>query len=328
VILGYLVIFTELATTTGWYTEHVNNNRMVLSLKSGIHHEVNWALDRLCRLCDNDKFHLKALPGLIQALFEWPQWYLTEGISFNSEINALFSTPLEHEKKTRHALLSMLVLRSASQNTPNAQSLAESPRTRPLILDAFQKLDPSDDSQAECLLWTLEFYLAILAVDPSAGTSFPPELNPIPILSRIASTSTNRALLVTSLNVLANLFSNPSNVPYLKADSPVLDATLRYLPVFTLGDTELTEACVMYLFAYLSNQAMAKAFLHHQDMPTALRLLVQLLISDQVETTTQVKIIDPASPVSSTASGRTRRLMKVEADLIGRISEPGRTIQW
>jgi chromatin structure-remodeling complex subunit RSC9 len=302
---------------------------MVLSLKSGIHHEVNWALDRLCRLCDNEKFHLQDLPGLIEALFEWPQWYLREGLNLQGGMQSLFSGTAENEKKTRHALLSILVLRSASLNLPNATSLAASPRTRPLILSALQVLNPSNDTHAEFLLYAIELYLSILAVQPTATLSFPAGQNPVPVLANIAKTSSNRSLAIASLSTLSLIFSDPINAPNLKANSPALDASLRFLPVFTLGDKELTEACINYLYAHLSNPVMTKTFLLHPDMPSTLRLLVMLLLSEQEEEETTVDLGGGAPlPPQLEQSTRYRVFSKQELDELGAMPEPGRAIEW
>src|ERR1700728_4748048 len=75
----------------GWYTEATPLNRMLLSLRSGIDADIGWALNRLCRLCDNEQFVLKTIPGLIDALFEWPEWYANEGYKEHAEVTSLFS---------------------------------------------------------------------------------------------------------------------------------------------------------------------------------------------------------------------------------------------
>ena len=38
--------------------EGTNNNRMLLAIRSGILPEIGWALDRLCRLAQNDQFFI------------------------------------------------------------------------------------------------------------------------------------------------------------------------------------------------------------------------------------------------------------------------------
>jgi chromatin structure-remodeling complex subunit RSC9 len=298
---------------------------MVLSLKSGIHHEVNWALDRLCRLCDNERFHLQELPGLIEALFEWPRWLLHDGLAAQTPAHALFSSPAEHEKKTRHALLSILVLRSASLNLPNATALAASPRTRPLILAALQRLDPAHDTHAEFLLYTVELFLAILPVAPGTALAFPPGQNPIPILADLAHSSSNRSLAIAALSTLSLIFAEPQNAVHLRSTTSALDSAVRFLPAFTLGDKELSEACVSYLYTHLSNSHMAKAFLLHPDMASTLRLLIMLLVAEQEEETNMIAL-GPA-PVLGPPP-RFRMLSALELEELGPMPEPDRSLHW
>src|SRR5580658_5940204 len=112
---------------------------MLLSLRSGIDGEIGWALDRLCRLCDNEQFLLRAIPGLTDALFEWPEWYAKQASQEGSELNIIFSPAPPQDRRKRHALESLFILRNAALNEPNALELASHPRTRPLILMVLQK---------------------------------------------------------------------------------------------------------------------------------------------------------------------------------------------
>ncbi|CAK5280592.1 unnamed protein product, partial [Mycena citricolor] len=78
-----------------WYTENVPNNRMVLALRSQIPSEINWALDRILRLSRNEDFSLKKISGLRDALYEWPEWYVSDGLQTSNEMHSLFSVPPE-----------------------------------------------------------------------------------------------------------------------------------------------------------------------------------------------------------------------------------------
>jgi chromatin structure-remodeling complex subunit RSC9 len=301
---------------------------MVLSLRSGIHHEVNWALDRLCRLCDNEKFHLQDLPGLIEALFEWPEWYIREGIKGRHSLSALFSKPAEDEKNTRHALLSIMVLHNASVFLPNAMSLFKYSRTRPFILDAMQQLDPNDDTQAEFLIILIQLFGTIIAAQPSSAIVPSPNTNPIPALENVVKVTSNRSLLVASLTTLALLFTESQNAAFFKATSPTLAAALRCIPMFTFADKDVTDAALNYLYVHLSNASMAKAFLLHPDMPSTLRLLVQLILSEQKEEIMAVPILSTPVFPSGYMHTRFRGLSKQEADVIGVMPEPERTYEW
>ena len=145
----------------GWYTEPTHNNRMVLALCSGIDSEIAWALDRLCRLCNNERFVLKEIPGLTEALFEWPFWYVKDGASEVGGRSQIFSLRREEERWIRHALESMFILRNSAQNAPNSQELVGRRATQELILLALHRLDPDIDHHAEFLLNTVDLLQTI-----------------------------------------------------------------------------------------------------------------------------------------------------------------------
>jgi chromatin structure-remodeling complex subunit RSC9 len=129
---------------------------MLLALRSGIDSEIGWALDRLCRLCNNEQFLLNAIPGLTDALFEWPEWFIEEhrrlateaaegweGGSRRLRTGALFSLTGERKRKIRHALESIFILRNSALNEPNARELASHKKTKQLVLDALRYLAPT-----------------------------------------------------------------------------------------------------------------------------------------------------------------------------------------
>lgn len=315
-----------LTVALGWYTEPTASNRMVLSLRSTIHTEIGWALDRLHRLCTNDLFILKTLPGLTDALFEWPEWYVKEG-HLESEQYPFFSSPPEADRKRRHAIESLFVLRNSATNEPNALELADCRRTQPLIFDALSNLDPESDANTEFILNIIELFQAVsfritFPHPDSAGKS------PLQTLLRITGRSPNRTLIVSSLAVLGQLFMYPSNVPRLVADSPALEASIRYLLLFT--DKPLVEASLNYLYAHLSHPPMAKAFLLHTSMPSTLRVLVSLVLAEQVEEVVSVDITGAVRTVSAntTFAAPDHDLTEEEMERILPIPEPTRCYEW
>ncbi|KAK7064085.1 ribosomal RNA-processing protein 1 [Favolaschia claudopus] len=310
-----------------WYTDSIPNNRMTLSLRSGIHQEINWALDRLCRLFQNETYLLKTIPGLIDALFEWPEWYVKEGYKASNDIQSLFSPPPELALKRRHALESLFVLRNAALHEPNAQELSYHAHSFPLIWDAFNNLNSSVDDHSEFLLNSIDFFHSL-----APTYTLPPHLartswNPIPPLAHIAGSSSDRSLILAALSALALILSNPSNASQLSPDSPALAASLRYLPLFT--DKPLVDVCLSYLYAHLSHPVMAKMFLLHLQMPVVVRLLVSLILSEQVEETITIDVTGPVHTVPSiTVPMKDHELTKEEREgLLGR-DEPNRCYDW
>lgn len=315
-----------LTITLGWYTEHTASNRMVLSLRSTIHPEIGWALDRLHRLCTNDLFMLKSLPGLTDALFEWPEWYVREGY-LESEKFSFFSLSPEADRKRRHAIESLFVLRNSATNEPNALELADCRRTQPLIFNALKNLDPESDANTEFILNIIELLQAI-----SFRVTLPhpdsAERNPLRTLLQIAGHSSNRTLIILALTVLGQLFTYPSNVSRLEADSPALEGSIRYLPLFM--DKLLVEASLNYLYAHLSHPPMAKAFLLHPSMPSTLRVLVSLLLTEQVEEEVSVDITGTVRTISANTTFVTpdHDLTSEELERLIPLPEPTRCYEW
>ncbi|KAF9245791.1 hypothetical protein BU15DRAFT_40495 [Melanogaster broomeanus] len=309
-----------------WYTEATPSNRMVLSLRSTIHTEIGWALDRLHRLCTNDQFILMTIPGLTNALFEWPEWYVREG-HLESEKHSFFSLSAEADRKRRHAVEALFILRNSAMNEPNAHELANHWRTQPLIFNALHDLDPETDANTEFILNTIELFQAISLriILPHPGSV---DKSPLPTLLQIAGHSPNRSLIIAALTVLGQLFTQPSNVSRLEADSPALSASIRYLPLFI--DKPLVEASLNYMYAHLSHAPMAKSFLHHPLMPSTLRVLVSLLLAEQVEEAVSLDITGPVRTVPATTTIVTpdHDLTKEELDRLLPMPEPTRCYEW
>jgi len=310
----------------GWYTEATPSNRMLLSLRSGIDTEIGWALDRLCRLCDNEQFVLKAIPGLIDALFEWPEWYAREGYKERSEASLIFSPDPRRERQRRHALESLFILRNAALNDPNAQELGSHPRTRPLILAILHNLEFDIEENVELLLHTCEILQAIASTVILRSSAHANNL--LTPLHNISHQSSNRSLIIASLTALTLIFSNPPNTVHLTESSQAVQASIRFLPLFV--DKPLIEACLNYLYVHLSHPAMAKAFLLQPEMPSTLKLLVSLLISEQIEETVMIDVGGPVytAPALTGATTRDHELTKDELDTLLEQGEPQRCYDW
>ncbi|KAA1467979.1 hypothetical protein DENSPDRAFT_857009 [Dentipellis sp. KUC8613] len=310
-----------------WYMEPTPNNRMLLSLKSGIHSEIAWAFDRLCRLCNNEQFHLRAIPGLTDALFEWPEWYIEQNKKGANKLAVLFSLSPAEERKRRHGLEAMFVMRNAAVNEPNAHELASHKKTRLLLLAALHGVKPDTDSNTEFLMHAIELLQYIAPTFPVPPPSAPLESNPIPPLVAIAGSSSNRSLIIASLTTLHLLLSNPANAVHLTADSPALAASIRYLPL--LSDRPLVDACLNFLYTHLSHPPMAKAFLRNRDMPSTLKLLATQIVSEQLEETVSVEIGGPVftAPAVSVVT-RNHELTQEELYKLVGLPEPQRCYEW
>ncbi|KAG5353682.1 hypothetical protein C0989_003819 [Termitomyces sp. Mn162] len=312
-----------------WYTEGVPSNRMSLSLRSGILSEVGWALDRLCRLCYNESFLLTSIPGLIDGLFDWPEWYIAEGYRHSSDENFLFSPPHDYSRKRRYALESLFVLRNVALYEPNALELANHSHTLPLILTALSTLQHDRDEDSEFMLNIIDLYHIVAAAKIVILPTTLPAYNPLHSLTKTVSQSSNRSMIIAAFTALTVTLSNPVNTTNISADSPTLAASIRYLPLF--ADKPLVDACLNYIYVHISSMAMAKAFLLRSDLPAVLRILVTLLLDEQEKL--EEKVVQDISGTIHTVPAvtlltRDHILTKEELDeLLGK-PEPQRCYDW
>ncbi|KAF7979434.1 hypothetical protein HWV62_42576 [Athelia sp. TMB] len=310
-----------------WYTEATPSNRMLLSLRSGIDSEIAWALERLCRLCDNEQFVLKAIPGLTDVLFEWPEWYAREGPSQVSENAALFSPPPEQERKRRHALECLFILRNAALNELNAIELSTHPRTQHLIFQTLLNIKLDSDANTEFILHAIELLQAVAFKIHLPHSAPPSHIQALKNLEEIAGQSSDRSLIIASLTALNLVYSTTPNALHMAAESDGLSAAIRYLPLF--ADKALVDSCLNYLYTYLSYPPMAKAFLLHSQMPSVLRLLVSLLLSEQVEESVLLDITGPVQTAPAhVETVRNYELTKEEFDSLLPKPEPERCYDW
>nr|VWO94334.1 Uncharacterized protein [Ganoderma boninense] len=310
-----------------WYTEATPNNRMLLSLRSGIDSEVAWALDRLCRLCLNEQFMLIAIPGLTDALFEWPEWYVKEGYKQYTDTNNFFAMSKEKERKRRHAIESLFILRNAAMHDANARELSTYPKIPDLVLRTLHDLPQESDPNSEFILYILEILQSIASTVTLPIPSAPYRNSPVGPLQQIAGFSSNRSLIISSLIALTTMYSNPVNIYQLTAQSPALETSMNVLPLIL--DKDLIDAALNYLYAHLSYPPMTKAFLLHPRMPGTLRLLVSLILADQMEENVTYEVgLPPYTAPSQSFTISNHELTKEELDTLLPIPEPQRCYEW
>lgn len=300
---------------------------MLLSLRSGIDSEVAWALDRLCRLCLNEQFMLIAIPGLTDALFEWPEWYVKEGYKQYTDTDNFFAMSKDKERKRRHAIESLFILRNAAMHDANARELSTYPKIPDLVLRTLHDLPQDSDPNSEFIVYILEILQSIASTVTLPIPSAPYRNSPVGPLQQIAGLSSNRSLIISSLITLTTMYSNPVNIYQLTAESPALETCMNVLPLIL--DKDLIDAALNYLYAHLSYPPMTKAFLLHPRMPGTLRLLVSLILADQMEENVTYEIGLPvytASSQSFTISNH--ELTKEELDTLLPVPEPQRCYEW
>lgn len=283
-----------------WYGESWPNNRMVLAIRSGIDDEIQWALERCCRLSHSETFRLSVIPGLLEALMEWPQWYAVECAKQESHPATIFSLSPDVAAKRRHAIESLFALRNAAYTDGAPTQLIGNRATLPLILDILNNCDPERDENAEFISYAVELFHVVAPdfVLPPNPWSPPSPLKP---LMRILGKTSTRSLHIAAYRMLNTLFTNPRNVQYIPTESEALTVALRYAPLFRL-DSELVDAGLNYFFAHLSQPTLAKRFLLHPQMPSILRVLINILLAEQVQDTVADDVSGTVHVVPSTAA--------------------------
>jgi chromatin structure-remodeling complex subunit RSC9 len=301
---------------------------MLLSLRSGIPSEIAWAFDRLCRLCNNEQFLFRSIPGLTNTLFEWPEWYVTQNASHLPGLSSLFAIPPAEERKRRHGLEALCIMRNAAAvNESNAEELVNHKKAIPLILSALNGVQPTSDDNVEFLLYVSDLFQYIAPTYTLPSASVPQTTSPLPPLLDLIRCTSNRSLIISSLTCLHLLFSNPANASRLTANSPALSTSLLYLPL--LSDKVLVDVCLNYLYVHLSHPPMAKAFLLHLDMPSVLKLLVTQMLSEQIEDTVSIDIGGPIHTAPAQAVLiKDHELSKEELDGLIALPEPQRCYEW
>jgi len=300
---------------------------MLLALRSGIPKEINWALERMCRLSHNDQFILRKVPGLADALIEWPEWYVQKGIAEFEQGN-IFSIPPAIARRRRHALEAMFILRNCSVNDPNAIYLSTHRRTLLLLKKALDSVQPDSDANSEFLLHVVDLLHSVVLCFQHPVVESLSTNTLIRPLEELTEKSNDRTMIITALRTLTHIITFPQNAVHITSTSPALVVTICYLPL--LNDTPLITACLDYLYAHLSSPAMVRAFLHHPNMPGTLKILVALLLQEQQEELTAYDLIH--EPIRSApavvSSKRQYELSEEELDRISKTNEPERSYEW
>lgn len=302
---------------------------MLLALRCGLDDEIGWALDRLCRLCNNEQFVLKAIPGMTDALLEWPNWFVNEDYDATDASSIacdnLFRPVSDRERKRRHAQESLFILRNAAFNEPNVHELAAHQGTRILIARALERISPVTDISTDFLLNAIDLLNAILPSIQFASWSEAPFV--IETLQQLGHETSNRSLIISCLNALTGILSSQTRLSNPAIYSSALDTAVRYLPLF--ADNTLLDACLEFLNAYTTHPSLLKAFLLHPDMPGVLRVLVSLLIADQVQERVNIDLGEPMHTIYPVKVYTTlHEIVGEELETLSAKPEPERCYEW
>ncbi|KAG8928060.1 Chromatin structure-remodeling complex protein rsc9, partial [Tulasnella sp. 418] len=316
-----------------WYLDETPLNRMVLALKSGIDEEVSWALYRLSSVshAHGPRFFLRAMLGLSDGLFEWPLWWVRENggigkLTGRADPQELWSIPKDIKIKRKHALESLLILRNASLNETNAQTLIADRRTM-VLLGGIESL-PKTEGNTEFISHCIEIVnaLASLTVLPFPVAKANKPSVPYKTIVEIAASSNDRNLALNSMTAVVSLLSNPQNSRHVSASSPIISTAIKYLPLTM--DRPLLAAALDCLFTHLSHLPVLKEFLHHPEMANTVKLLVALITTEQRQTPKTIQIAPPVQTAPEMPIIPLYQLSQEELQVLINTPEPQRSLEW
>jgi chromatin structure-remodeling complex subunit RSC9 len=205
-----------------------------------------------------------------------------------------------------------------------APILGKSKRVKALIFDTLEKFQVPNDSKLEFLLTALDLFRYTIRHWPA-----PPTPQQVQCLVAIVGLSQDRAILISGWYGLHNLLDTFTTVMHVTPTSEALEAAIRVLPLHI--DPHLVGAALDYILAHISNPSLAKAFLHHKDMPQVLKLLAHQLLWDQnkvLESITVTIGVPPKTAIAQNNAIGMLELTKEELDELAPLTEPSRVTKW
>ncbi len=308
---------------------------MVLALSSGIDEEISWSLYRLAQLSHKhgQQFFLKSLFGLTDALLEWPLWWLRDNggvpnprtgslLQGTGAVTEVWALAPDVQKKRKHALECLVILRNASVEHPNGTYLVTNRRVLPLI--AGIRSLPKTPLNAEFIVFLAEIFHNL---GPCIVISKQPK-NAVPIraISELLSTTTDRSLIISLLGGLASLLNNQQNLSQITPTPLALDAALRYLPLTI--DRPLLSSCLDYLLAHLQHGPEVRNFLLHPRMLDSVRCLVNLLVADRGNLVHSQPLGPPVTTAPYDTGAPLYQLTGDELTQFIASPEPQRSMEW
>lgn len=299
--------------TAAAYLEPGPSNRLVLSLRSCVPSEVDFALERLIQVSsiDPDLLRFNEFPGLLDGLVSLVRDYLDRRKEDRQAgVHHLVAAGLHAEARDisrRRACEASLILRNLALEKKSFDPILESRRLRRLIVDVLDEgeLDgPEGEETTELRLYLLELVeligehvaLAIpghsipLGADASDDAPQPkpepldaPSVRLFPLLVNLAA-SQDRALVLSAFRCLTALSLNE------KSDQVFALLTYTHLapqpkpsphPVETairllpLGDAELTSVVLDFLYQHTLLPSNAALFCTRPELVAILKLVCQ-----------------------------------------------------
>lgn len=288
------------------------SNRLILSLKSNLAAEIDFALERLLLAVsiEAEILLLRDFPSLLEALvgvIHRASNHLIHPLSWQSQLR--HST--RHEV-LRQATEAALILRIIAQHPANVGSLQHSRLLRNVMVDVLEAFNASvfAEDTSELVVTLLDIldvispYIEIRASTKLSSTQAPmadvatdspqtatashaarKQSHLFPALLPLCH-SQDRALLLGAYRCLANLASSPQVIEQnetvftfscSQGDSPQRDIIDRAIQLLDLPDPDLTAVILDFLYSYTLIISNADSMCGRQDIHRILRILISKL---------------------------------------------------
>ena len=347
------------------FLEPSPQNRLVLSLRSQLPAEVDFALQRLVQVSGEDAelLHFSDHPNLLSALLAVIRTLLDA--SANGADSFLGISSNHHwETSKRRATEAALVVRNIAIDLENVPALLKSQKLPQLVVDVLElglEQGYAAEETTELRLYALEVLEVIgegfaLALPAQSKTGGPPDnanspaVRLFPILAGLVR-SPDRAVVLASFRALVALSRNERSEPTLSIFSyNSLDVPLSYphpvqtaIGLLPLLDSELTTVALDFIYQHTIQPANAVEFCARPDLLQILRLVCsKLLYGGKLELLTlDLPLMDNSQGLTKTPQRRHRirfggfqgtavtlALDQATHAQLNALPEPARALQW
>lgn len=281
-------VFSATALTcAATYVEAGPQNRLTLSLRSGLPTEIDWSLDRLLQLssADPDLLRLTEHIQLLSALLALIQAFLDVNAVEPRDGGRLLGIWVdgEWEHSKRRATEAALVIRNLATEPVNLKPLVASKKLAPVLAAALELGGDEGyvaEETAELRLYLVEILEVVgesipLALPTGADDSSPPA-RLFPLL-RALTRSTDRALVLNAFRALISLSRNQASDSILALQpldpSPIPHPIQTAIELLPIVDAELSGTVLDFIYQHTLLPANSALFCARSELVHILRLV-------------------------------------------------------
>lgn len=296
--------------------------RIAMALRSGLHEEIDWALQELVRMSYElgDDIRLEGVLGLADALLD--------------KISTVFKhIPSSHKKRPTYlnfqqkefdkVLEAMLILRNSALQEDNAIFLAlRAPRTK-LVVERILGLPFAEYPE----LMELRYYALDVAESIIPYTTIQSEDDALYIAMKQLLLSPERSSLILGLKALARMAVNDENNSLLQ-DIPN-ESSLRVQQLLLLeDDEELVNAALDFLYQFTTYKSNIQTLVAKSGgMNKLVDSLVRLMGFGAKEQRVTVNVLKRMIPLEKLNAEPPALSSEILSGLL-KLNEPERCIQW